>query len=134
MLFELYTVYPPTINNYYKKTQRGVHISDKGRRFRDELIKDAHEQLQGMEKITGKLRIDVIAWVPDNRKRDLDNIMKPILDAMTHADLWGDDSQVDQMVVYRGTKIAPTGALYIKVSEAAPAIPRGMEHLIDSGE
>lgn len=134
MICELYTAYPPTVNNYYVKTQRGIHISQKGRKFRDQLITDFHEQLEGMPKIEGKVRIDVIAWVPDNRKRDLDNLMKPVMDAMTHAGFWSDDSQVDQMSVYRGTKVAPEGACYIRVSEAAPCIPRGCEHLLDSGE
>lgn len=134
MICELYTSYPPTINTYYTRTQRGLFISTKGRKFRDELIKDFHEQLGGMSKITGKVRIDVIAWVPDNRVRDLDNIMKPVMDAMTHAGFWEDDCQVDQMCVYRGAKVSPKGACYIRVSEAAPIIPHGMESLLDSGE
>ncbi|QVJ07732.1 putative holliday junction resolvase [Vibrio phage vB_ValP_VA-RY-3] len=134
MICELYTDFPPSVNNYYVKTQRGLFISQKGRKFRDQLIKDAHEQLGGMDPIECKVRIDVVAWVPDNRKRDLDNLVKPIQDAISHAHIWGDDSQVDQLVVYRGEKAAPNGALYIRISEAAPCIPRGMEHLIDSGE
>ena len=48
MIFELYTAYPPSVNNYYVKTQRGVFISQKGKKFRDQLIMDAHEQLDGM--------------------------------------------------------------------------------------
>lgn len=134
MICELYTDFPPSVNNYYVKTQRGLFISQKGRKFRDQLVKDAHEQLGGMDPIECKVRIDVVAWVPDNRKRDLDNLVKPIQDAISHAHIWGDDSQVDQLVVYRGEKAAPNGALYIRISEAAPCIPRGMEHLIDSGE
>lgn len=134
MICELYSSYPPTVNNYYQKTQRGLFISQKGRKFRDQLCSDFHEQLSGMEPIQGKVRIDVIAWVPDNRRRDLDNIMKPIMDAMTHAGMWDDDSQVDQMCVYRGAKSAPNGAIYIRVDEAAPIIPLGCESLLDSGE
>lgn len=134
MICELYTEFPPSVNNYYVKTQRGLFISQKGRKFRDQLIKDAHDQLSGMEPIDCKVRIDIVAWVPDNRKRDLDNLVKPIQDAISHAHIWGDDSQVDQLVVYRGEKVAPNGALYIRISEAAPRIPRGMEYLLDTGE
>lgn len=134
MLCEFFTDYPPTVNNYYNKTQRGVHISNKGRAFRDKVISDFNDQLAGMEPITGKVAIEVIAWPPDARKRDIDNIMKPIMDAMTHAGFWSDDSQVDQMTVYRGVKDAPFGSLYVKVKEAAPCIPVGGQYLLDFGE
>lgn len=134
MIFELYTSYPPSVNNYYVKTQRGVFISQKGRKFRDQLIQDAFEQLGGMITVSDRVRLEIVAWVPDNRKRDLDNILKPIQDAMLHAKLLVDDSQIDQTFVYRGVKVAPAGNLYIRVSEAAPCIPKGMEHLLDSGD
>ena len=134
MIFELYTAYPPSIINYYVKTQRGVFISQKGKKFRAQLIKDAHEQLGGMIPLTVRLRLEVVMWVPDNRARDQDNILKPIQDAMIHANIMVDDSQIDQTFVYRGVKMPPEGALYIRVSSAAPCIPKGMEHLLDSGE
>lgn len=134
MIFELYTAYPPSVNNYYVKTQRGVFISQKGKKFRDALIKDAHEQLGGMIPLPDRVRLEVVAWVPDMRKRDLDNILKPIQDAMIHANLLVDDSQIDQTFIYRGVKSAPLGSLYIRVSEAAPCIPIGMENLLDSGD
>lgn len=134
MICEIYTSYPPSVNNYYVRTQRGMYISEKGRKFRDALMEDCHNQLNGMDKISGKVRVDVIAWSPDKRKRDLDNLVKPIQDALTHAGIWVDDCQVDQLCVYRGNVVSPNGALYIRISEAAPSIPRGMEHLLDSGE
>lgn len=133
MICELYTSYPPTVNNYYVKTQRGLFISAKGRKFRDELMVDAVEQLAGMEPIEGSVRVDIIFWVPDLRKRDLDNLLKPLFDAMTQANIWKDDSQIDQVCIYRGAKVYG-GKCYIRVSEAAPVIPDGCESLIDSGE
>ena len=133
MLFELFTAYPPTVNNYYVKTHRNVHISSKGKKFADQLAKDAAEQIGGMPMITEKVAIDIIAYVPDLRKRDMDNILKPIFDSMTRAGLWEDDSLVDQIRVYRGAK-TPGGSLYISVSEAAFTIPLGMHHIIHAGE
>lgn len=134
MIFEMYTAYPPSVNNYYVKTQRGVFISHKGRKFRDQFLADSHDQLAGMEKITQRVRLEIVMFVPDNRKRDQDNILKAIQDSMMHAGLIEDDSLIDQTFVYRGEKVAPNGLLYIRVSEAAPCIPKGMEHLLDSGE
>jgi len=33
-------------------------------------------------------------FMPDRRKRDIDNTLKALLDALTHAGVWLDDSQV----------------------------------------
>lgn len=133
MIFEMYTSYPPTVNNYYVKTQRGVFISQKGKKFRDQVIQDVCEQLAGFEKQYGRLRLDVVLFVPDKRRRDIDNVQKPLLDALTHAGVWDDDSQLDQITIYRGAHTFD-GKTYIRVSEAGPIIPIGMEKLLDSGE
>ena len=34
------------------------------------------------------------AWMPDKRVRDLDNLLKAPLDALTRAGFWVDDSQI----------------------------------------
>ena len=59
MICELYTSYPPTVNNYYVKTQRGIFISQKGKKFRAEVLKDVLEQLNGMPPITGRIRVEL---------------------------------------------------------------------------
>ncbi|NBW23084.1 MAG: RusA family crossover junction endodeoxyribonuclease, partial [Caulobacteraceae bacterium] len=41
------------------------------------------------------------AFPPDKRKRDLDNVLKSLLDALTHANVWDDDSQIDDLRIYR---------------------------------
>jgi Holliday junction resolvase RusA-like endonuclease len=46
-------------------------------------------------------RVVVEVYVPDRRKRDLDNLHKGILDSLTHAGVWGDDSQIDDLRIYR---------------------------------
>jgi crossover junction endodeoxyribonuclease RusA len=49
------------------------------------------------------LRVEIEAWPPDKRKRDLDNILKSLLDALTYAGIWEDDSQIDDLRIYRAT-------------------------------
>jgi Holliday junction resolvase RusA-like endonuclease len=64
--------------------------------------------------------------VPDNRKRDIDNCLKSLLDALTKCQLWHDDVLIDQIFLYRGVKLSPSGLCFIRVSEAGPIIPEGM--------
>jgi crossover junction endodeoxyribonuclease RusA len=41
------------------------------------------------------------AFPPDRRQRDLDNLQKPALDAMEHAGVYQDDSQIDLLLTRR---------------------------------
>jgi crossover junction endodeoxyribonuclease RusA len=45
--------------------------------------------------------MEVYLYPPDNRKRDVDNILKPLLDALEHANVYENDSQIDKLCVTR---------------------------------
>ena len=57
------------------------------------------------ERITamGAQRLSVEIWLhaPNKRKVDIDNRVKPILDALQRAGVYDDDEQVDELHVYR---------------------------------
>jgi crossover junction endodeoxyribonuclease RusA len=40
-------------------------------------------------------------WPPTRRKSDLDNQFKAILDSLTAAGVWDDDSQIDELSIAR---------------------------------
>lgn len=89
--------YPPTVNTYWRKFNNRMVISPKGRQYR----KDVMQILEGCETLHGRLSVTIIATMPDRRKRDLDNILKSLLDAMDHAGLFDDDEQIDELHVLR---------------------------------
>ena len=103
--------WPPSINNYYAQGARsGKFISKKGRLWRQGAIDDIHEQIDfssGLFPLSGRLSVKVLQHAPDRRKRDLDNYIKPLFDAITHSGLWVDDELIDYFAVKRG-KIAAT--------------------------
>ena len=52
----------------------------------------AHEQgMHGLE-LEGPLELAIAAAPPNRRRRDADNFLKPLLDAITRARVWLDDS------------------------------------------
>ena len=56
-------------------------------------------------------------WTPpDLRRRDLDNLLKPTLDALQHAGVYEDDSQVDLLMTRRGG-VVPGGRLAVRMTE-----------------
>jgi crossover junction endodeoxyribonuclease RusA len=123
MHYEIYLPFPPTVNNYYVKTQKGVFISNKGRKFRDLTAEAVLEQLPDVY-ITDKCLIEVVLFPPDKRIRDLGNYDKALLDALTKAGLWEDDNLVDQQFFYRGERVAG-GVTFLRITDAGPLLKEG---------
>lgn len=95
--------FPPTVNTYYRHVVIGkaprTLISEPGRRYREAVKARVAESR--FDPLQGLLSVSVEVWVPDRRKRDVDNLSKALLDSLTHAGVWSDDSQVDDLRIYR---------------------------------
>ena len=118
----LHLPWPPTINSYYKVTQHGQRYLDvKVREFRSAVELAVHEQCPTLDKLTEPLFMEVYLFPPDNRKRDLDNYMKGLLDALTEAGIWADDSLINQLHIYRGVTVKP-GSVRVEIAESGPIL------------
>lgn len=84
--------YPPSINHYWRRVGYRTLISREGRRFRREVM--AILAAMGVRPIAGKLAVHIVVHPPDNRRRDVDNVVKALLDALEHGGAYGDDSQI----------------------------------------
>lgn len=108
--------YPPTTNTYYRNVQGRMVISAKGRAYRRHVQAAVMEQPGSVQPLSGELRIRALFKPPDNRRRDLDNVMgKALLDSLTHAGIWQDDSQVKRIEAEMLDPI-PGGKCIVEVS------------------
>jgi len=83
--------WPPSVNNYYRHVGPRVLISREGRKYRRMVV----SRLGGLyPKFTGKVRLALDCYPPDRRRRDLDNLLKSLQDALVNAGLLEDDSLV----------------------------------------
>lgn len=48
-----------------------------------------------------RVSVEIEAWLPDLRRRDVDNLLKAPMDALTHGGVWEDDSQIDYLSIRR---------------------------------
>lgn len=98
MIIEL--PYPPQINNYYIPHGKQRYVSKEGKEFRRAVgwICKAARIDDGR---TERLKVAIQLWTPDKRKRDIDNVLKPLLDALGAAGVYKDDSQIDSLSILR---------------------------------
>lgn len=104
----------PTFNTYYGASGNRRYIKPAGVAFRQEVALAV--RLQKMPKLEGRLWISLRVCPRDKRLQDIDNRVKAALDAMMHAGLFEDDSQVDHLEVKRGP-IVSGGRLEVVIGE-----------------
>ncbi len=101
---------PPTCNNY----RAGVAINGKPRlitsRKGREYFKVVKSQVEwDWSPLEDRLAVEIEVRCPTRAKSDLDNRVKPLLDALTQAGVWADDSLIDHLEVRRGPIEKPGG-------------------------
>lgn len=121
VLFDGCLTWPPSVNHYwnqgkpiYKNGKRIVprYKSDKANSF----IKQTKTTIGAVKESEKRIAIEIYAFPPDKRCRDLDNILKAIFDALVCAKLIKDDEQIDDIRVIRGD-VVKNGLIKIKVGE-----------------
>lgn len=105
--------FPPSVNHYWRHVGNKVLVSSAGRKYRDAVIKSVAQQ--SVESF-GTARVALMARLspPDRRRRDLDNMAKAMLDGLTAANVYDDDSQLDMIVLRRGD-VCPDGSVSIEL-------------------
>ena len=107
--------YPPTMNTYWRNVKGKTLISAKGRSYRERIGDQFLVDLEPVESFgTARLRVLLEVTPPDKRRRDLDNIQKPILDALEFVGLYDDDEQIDDLHTVRRMP-DPPGCVHVTI-------------------
>lgn len=97
---EITLSWPPSVNHYWRRNGNRYFVSAKGTAYRNEVyLKCLHNA--AAFKPTDRLCMSIDAYPPDKRRRDLDNIMKSLLDSLQHAGVYEDDNQIDALTIIR---------------------------------
>ena len=91
--------WPVSVNALYRVRARGVYLSPKGRAFKNACGKIFAGTKMVYE--TERVWLDIEVHPPDNRIRDISNLIKIVEDALPW---FKDDSQVDKISIIRCEK------------------------------
>ena len=97
--------WPPSVNRIWRSVViRGavrVLMSRDGREYRQAVIAALRGCTQAAAAFSRPVEVEIRAYQPDHRRRDLDNVLKAALDALTHAGVWDDDNRVADLRIVR---------------------------------
>ncbi len=109
--------WPPTVNHSWRPNGKGGKLlTEKHKQFRavvGELVRAAGNG----QPLRGRLKVLIRATPPDKRARDLDNLLKGLLDALQHAGMYADDAAIDDLHIYRAAGSQPGCAVFVEVIE-----------------
>jgi len=127
---DLVLPFPPSVNGYWRHViipARGAGtpraatlISAEGRKYAQDVAGTCKAVRVSGLRIDGDLAVSVTLYPPDRRARDVDNYCKALLDALTKAGVWHDDSQLSRLVVERmaADPARPRAEVIIQVRQA----------------
>ena len=106
---------PPSVNHYWRFGRGRFYVAEKGMEFRRVVCAKFRDTWYA--PIVGNVSIEIDVYPPDNKRRDLDNILKALLDALAHAGAYTDDAQVSHIDVQR-CEVVKGGKIVVRVEEA----------------
>lgn len=105
-MIELRISRPPSANRLWRYSEGRVHKSAEYRTWLATVQWEIFSQIK-KQTIEGPFKMTLAAQRPDRRRRDIDNLIKPTLDALAHAKVIEDDRACEWVEAYwagRGEK------------------------------
>lgn len=107
--------WPPSVNHYYRHVGSRVLISRDGRLYRERIVNKLKSE--NISTFSGPVELFIELYPPDNRRRDVDNSLKCLLDTFTHGGLYRDDSQIFKLTVIKREPMPPDGMAYVRIQQ-----------------
>jgi len=96
-----------TVNSYWKTGKNGLYSNPYIKTFKALVCNAVKDSISYRNVSFGKEKIGVAinVYPPDDRIRDIDNILKATLDALQFAQVYENDSQIIQLYVEKLDKV-----------------------------
>jgi crossover junction endodeoxyribonuclease RusA len=104
--------WPPTVNHYWRSTIAKSRTT--GKAFANVYLSKAAKEYRASvlgaiglrrRRLLGSIEVCLVLHPPDRRVRDIDNVLKPVLDALAHARVYEDDKQIAELHVRKASPV-----------------------------
>lgn len=128
-MIEFELPFPPSLNHAWGRKGKMSYLTQEQKDYRaavagalawGELRDDAAPLAPLPVPLPGRLAVALRFFEPNRLRRDLDNLPKAALDALTHAGLWRDDSQIDCLMLARAGVSPDRPRVVVRVWRYAP--------------
>lgn len=99
--FKIRTLFPPSANSIWRNARGKTYLSLEYKSFLQSVVNCCAETLTKHWETDAQYVVYIELHPSTRRKYDVDNRIKPVLDALTKAGVWDDDSQVVQVTAMK---------------------------------
>lgn len=114
--YEFEMPWPPSVNVWKTPFRSRMILTKRGREYREKALKHLGEIGLTSELLDCSVSVSLVLNPPSLRKYDIDNFCKSLFDALSLAEFWVDDSQIERLTIEKGVK-TPPGNVLVKVTK-----------------
>lgn len=123
MKYALFLPLPPSLNNYYghhcKFNHVTPYIKTKGKEYRKDVLEYVlANNLQLRANVA--LSVKIIFTPKSNHRQDVDNVLKCLLDSLTEAEVYDDDSLIYSLSIEKRPPSKEGQGLIVEISKYEP--------------
>jgi crossover junction endodeoxyribonuclease RusA len=101
------------VNVYWRYARGKVYLTEAAKQYKAAVLQCVGRR---PTPIADLVLVEVDVYPPDTLDRDIDNLLKATLDALTNAGVWVDDVQVKRLVIEQ-LDVVKGGALMVSISK-----------------
>ena len=121
MEFKIVLPMPPSLNRLYRMGKGNFYTSSESKLYDNlvwAMVRETNQQNCFTEE--DRLRLEIFVHAENNRKFDLDNLIKKCQDSLQFAGVYPNDNQIDELWVQRGEIRKPAEVyVYIRTLDSA---------------
>lgn len=98
ILIRLELQWPPSVNQMYRTVRNRIYKTAKAKKYQEDVATICISV--GVNRMyEGSIKVSIEAYPPDRRRRDVDNILKSLLDSIQAGGVYKDDSQIIELFI-----------------------------------